>query len=114
MAPPVLDYEAGKRILPELITITLTRPLSLAGPAQSITVANVQEQAGREEDVDSPLGGALSGTRRVFHLFASECAALPPDQDFEITKADGTVWVIKTVDILAHFHRYRCQTLRKN
>lgn len=114
MALTAPDYEVGRALLPTLITVTLRRPDSLlAGPELAISVADVQEQAGHEEDTDAPMGGALSGTRRVFHLWASECADLPPAQGYRIEKDDGSVWVVKKVDLLAHGHRFRCTTVAK-
>jgi hypothetical protein len=112
LAPP--DYSAGRTLLPALITVTLRRPASLSSGAElAASVPAVQEQAGHEEDVDTPMGGALSGARRVFHLWADQCAALPPAQGYWIEKDDGSVWIIKAVDLLAHGHRFRCQTVSR-
>ena len=97
------------------VTVTLTRPASYSGgAAASITVNNVQERPATQEDVDSPLGGSLDGTRRYFHLWRVECLAMPPFNSYEITTADGKVWVIKKVETLAHGRRFRCHCLLRN
>lgn len=96
------------------ITVTLTRPRSYVGGAPaSVQVAYVQEQAVTQEDVDSPLGGSLDGSRKIFSLWLVECPALPPANDYEITKADGTVWVIKKTETLARGRRFRCHCLAR-
>ena len=106
-------FQVGRTALPLLITVILRRPASLAGPVAELFILNVHEQAGRQEDVDSPMGGALDGTRRTFHMFGLDCAALPPYIDYEIEKDDGTVWIVKSVDLLGHNNRFRCTTLAR-
>jgi hypothetical protein len=102
------DLDRGRILLPDPITVTLTRPASLsAGPEESVSVSYVQRQAIDHTEVDSPLGGVLSGERRRYHLWALECEGLVPGMDYEIADPDGTNWHVERVEILAHGRRYR-------
>jgi len=96
------------------ITVTLSRPASpVGGPAASVTVANVQEQMATQQDVDSPMGGAIDGTRRTFRLWLVECSGLLPHDDYEITKTDGTVWIVKQTDVLCKGREFRLHCLAR-
>lgn len=107
------DLNRGRLLLYDTITVTLTRPASrVGGAAASVTVANVQEQHATQDDQDHPMGGAFHGTTRTFHLWLVECQAMPPWHDYEITKQDGSVWIIKAVEKLAHGRRFRCHCLQ--
>lgn len=107
------DLDRGRLLIPNPIVITLTRPASrVGGAAASITVSNVQEQHATQEDQDSPLGGAFHGTTRTFHLWYVECLAMRPWHDYEITHPDGSIWIIKEIETLAHGRRFRCHCLQ--
>ncbi len=106
------DFDEGRLYLEDELTVTLTRPASrMGGPAASVTVANVHEQILSQEDVDHPLGGSLDGSRKTFTLWRAECGAIIPYDDYQITTADGKIWVVKGVETLAHGHRFRCKCL---
>lgn len=113
------DLDRGRLLIPDPITVTLTRPESLgAGPQESVTVAYVQEQAEADETAESPMGhGDLGAVTTTFHLWAIECDGLEPGHDWLITKqSDGSVWrVTGRAEKLAHGRRYRVRcVLRQN
>lgn len=104
--------DEGRLYLEDPLTVTLVRPASYAGgPSAAAVVQYVHEQPASQEDVDSPLGGGLDGTRRTFHLWRVECGGLVPHNDYQIVTADGKIWVIKSVEILAHGRRFRVKCL---
>ena len=112
------DLDRGRFLIPDPITVTLTRPDATASgglPSESVTVERVQEQHETEETIDSPLGGTLGGVTRTFHLWFVECGGLEPGQDWLIEQAsDGTAWRVTSVEKLAHGRRFRCKCIRKN
>jgi hypothetical protein len=107
-------YDLTRLIHHDLVTVTLTRPVSLeGGPEESVTVARVRAEPATVETVDEPLGGSLGGTRRTFHFWAAECSGLTPGEDWIIGVEDGTEWVIHGLEVLAHGRRYRVKTMQK-
>lgn len=112
-----LDHleDAGRLLFLRPITVTLRRPPSPLDPdGTAITVANVQEQPASQEEFDLSVDSSLDGVRRKFHLYAAECEAMAPSKGYEIETDDGTVWVIKSVETLAHGRRFRVQTVQRN
>lgn len=109
------DLDRGRLLIPDPITVTLTRPDApgRSGPA-SVTVAHVHEQAATEEVVDSPMGGSLDGVHKTFRLWKAECGPMEPGIGFYVTEADGTVWRIKQVDVLARGRQFRCHVVQSN
>lgn len=106
-------YDELRNVVDNLVTVTLARPTSYAGAATAAVVLKVQEQAATQENVDSPMGGALDGVRKTFNVWRAECGGLVPYEGYTITTADGKVWVIKSVDRVAHGRRFRCHCLQR-
>ncbi len=109
------DLDRGRLLIPDPITVLLTRPASQAGgPEESFEVDHVQEQAEDEGEVDSPMGGSFDAVTTRFHLWAVECGGLVPGRDWLITKAvGGTGYRITDVDHLAHGRRFRCHCTKR-
>ena len=104
--------DEGRLYLVDPLTVTLIRPASYSGGGQAArTVQYVHEQPASQDDVDSPLGGSLDGTRRTFHLWRVECEPVIPHNDYQIVMPDGKRWIIKGVEILAHGRRFRVKCL---
>lgn len=107
-------YDGARRRFSNPVVITLTRPESQSGgPEESVEVANVQEQAESQGEVDSPMGGSFDAVTRTFHLWAIECQGLTPGIGWLIEQQDGTVWRITEAEPLAHRRRFRCKCVRK-
>jgi len=99
-----LDFSIGRTLLPNLITVTLTRP----GTALAVTVANVQEQAERSGDRTGGSPALLPGTDTTYNLWSLDLGAVVPAKDDRITRADGRTFTVLGVDRCAHGARYRC------
>jgi hypothetical protein len=107
-------YDAARTRFSNPVAVTLTRPASFVGGAEtSVALPHVQEQPAAEQEVESPMGGSLEGTRRAFRMWAIECGALVPHRGYLIRKADNTLWEITSVDVLCKGRQYRCHATRR-
>lgn len=108
------NFDEGRLYLPDAVAVTLTRPVSFAGGAEtSVALPHVQEQPAAEQEVESPMGGSLSGERRAFRLWAVECGPLVPHRGYLIRKADNTLWEITSVDVLCKGRQFRAHCTKR-
>lgn len=108
------DFDESRLYLEEPLTVTLARPASFSGGATaSIPVAHVQEQPAEENEVETPSGGSLEGTRTTFRMWLIECLAMPPHRGYLITKADGKAHEISSVDVLCKGRQFRCHATQR-
>lgn len=111
----IATYDRMRLLHSNPITVVLSRPPSYGGGgAVSVTVSYVQEQAATEETVESPMGGALVSQRRAFRLWLVETGALgAPHEGYLVTKQDGTVWHVDSVDVLCKGRSFRLHTTKR-
>lgn len=101
-------YDSTRAYHHDVETVTLIRPASrLTGAETAAVVLLAHSRPATQDDVDHPLGGSLDGQTRTFHLWRVECGGIIPYNDYLVVRADGTRWVIKSVETLAHGRRFR-------
>lgn len=102
------DLDSGRLSLVNPVTLTLSRP----GSPLSRLVANCQEQQQRKME-QSGSAAILETTDTAFNLWTAELASMEPLSGDQVTKADGSVFVVVGVDRCVHGHRFRVHSRRQ-